>query len=362
MAFVMVEKLTKKFGEVTAVNDISFAVEAGKIMTLLGPSGCGKTTTLRCVAGLEEPDRGEILVDGKIFSSSEKGLFVPPENRNIGMVFQSYAVWPHKTIFENVALGLKIKRLDRATVGKKTLQALEMVRLNGLEKRYPTQVSGGQQQRVALARSLAQEPKLLLFDEPLSNLDLVLRQQMRFEIRELQRKMGITSIYVTHDQTEAMVISDVVCVMNNGRIVQVGAPMEIYNKPNCRFVAEFIGSTNLLKCTIIRGGRGIVQAELGDGRPMLCHSSADRAKSDEAFVSIRPESIKLCRSRPKTSDNVNIFEARIEQLVFLGNLVEYKVHVSENEFLVQSFSSEVYPEGEKVFMEIPAKDCMVLEE
>ena len=343
-----------------AVDDVSFAVETKKIMTLLGPSGCGKTTTLRCVAGLEEPTSGEITVDDRAFYSDKKGILVPPEKRNIGMVFQSYAVWPHKTVFDNVALGLKIKKLKRANIEEKTKQVLSLVRLDGMASRYPTQLSGGQQQRVALARSLVQEPKILLFDEPLSNLDLILREQMRYEIRELQKKLGITTIYVTHDQTEAMVISDVVCVMDHGKIVQVGTPMEIYNKPACKFVAEFIGSANLLNCTIKEGGSGILRAELKDGSLVLCFTEKTMDSGDVS-ISIRPEAIKLSLSKPQTAEPVNLFEARVEKIIFLGSIIEYRLRVGETEFFSQTFASEVYSEGQRIFVEISPKDCVLLE-
>ncbi|MBW1962617.1 MAG: ABC transporter ATP-binding protein [Deltaproteobacteria bacterium] len=361
MAFVRVENLIKKFGNVFAVDHVSFTVDTTKIMTLLGPSGCGKTTTLRCVAGLEEPTAGEIFVDEQPFFSEKMSVIVPPEKRNIGMVFQSYAVWPHKTVFENVALGLRIKKFNRATIEKKTREVLNLVRLNGLESRYPTQLSGGQQQRVALARSLVQEPKILLFDEPLSNLDLILREQMRYEIRELQKKLGITTIYVTHDQTEAMVISDVVCVMDLGKIVQIGTPMEIYNNPKRRFVAEFIGSTNLLGCMLPQGGPGIIKAELKDGLPMLCHSQQG-FQQGKAFVSIRPERIYLSRKSPEASDKLNIYEAKVEKIIFLGSIIEYRLRVGDNEFFAHTFTSDVYPEGETVFLKIDPEDCRLLED
>ena len=359
MEFVRVDNLIKMFGNVAAVDDVSFTVDASKIMTLLGPSGCGKTTTLRCVAGLEKPTSGEILVEGTPFFSSLNSIVIPPERRNIGMVFQSYAVWPHKTVFENVALGLKIKRMDKATIEKRTRQVLDLVRLEGMESRYPTQLSGGQQQRVALARSLVQDPKILLFDEPLSNLDLILREQMRYEIRELQKRLGITTIYVTHDQTEAMVISDVVCVMDKGKIVQVGTPMEIYNKPACKFVAEFIGSTNLFDCLIKEDGNGVLLSELSDGRTIYAYTE-NPIQNGQAFISIRPEKIRLLQQKPQTTEALNVFEAKVEKIIFLGSTIEYRLRVGETEYFTHTFTSEIYPEGETVYMEIQPKDCILL--
>src|SRR4030043_333528 len=249
MAFIKIENLFKKFGKVAAVNHVWLEVKQGEILTLLGPSGCGKTTTLRCIAGLERPDEGDVIIDGKSMFSQG---FVPPSKREIGMVFQNYAVWPHMRVFDNVAYGLKIQKLPKNVIKKKVTETLESLGLTGLEGRFPGQLSGGQQQRVALARALVGNPKGLLLDEPLSNLDAKLREKMRFGIKSLVRRRGITSVYVTHDQAEAMVISDRVSVMEKGNIVQIGSPHEIYEKPPTSFLAVFSAPMNFIPGDVVK--------------------------------------------------------------------------------------------------------------
>ncbi len=248
MAFIEIQNLFKRFKNVVAINHIQLEVNKGEMLTLLGPSGCGKTTTLRCIAGLERPDEGDIVIDGKPMLSQG---FVQPSKRGIGMVFQNYAVWPHMKVYNNIVYGLKIQRLSRQSIKEKAQKVLELVGLDGLEDRYPAQLSGGQQQRVALARALVGNPKVLLLDEPLSNLDAKLREELRFEIKSLVRRMGITSVYVTHDQAEAMVISDRVAVMQSGNVVQIGNAQEIYQKPANRFVADFIGTMNFMSGEVV---------------------------------------------------------------------------------------------------------------
>ena len=248
MAFIEIQNLFKRFKNVVAINHIQLEVNKGEMLTLLGPSGCGKTTTLRCIAGLEKPDEGDIVIDGKPMLSQG---FVQPSKRGIGMVFQNYAVWPHMKVYNNIVYGLKLQRLSRQSIKEKAQKVLELVGLDGLEDRYPAQLSGGQQQRVALARALVGNPKVLLLDEPLSNLDAKLREELRFEIKSLVRRMGITSVYVTHDQAEAMVISDRIAVMDSGNVVQIGTAQEIYQKPANRFVADFIGTMNFMSGEVI---------------------------------------------------------------------------------------------------------------
>ena len=251
MAFIEIQNLFKRFKKVVAINHIQLEVNKGEMLTLLGPSGCGKTTTLRCIAGLEKPDEGDIVIDGKPMLSQG---FVQPSKRGIGMVFQNYAVWPHMKVYNNIVYGLKLQRISKQSIKEKAQKVLELVGLDGLEDRYPSQLSGGQQQRVALARALVGNPKVLLLDEPLSNLDAKLREELRFEIKSLVRRMGITSVYVTHDQAEAMVISDRVAVMEAGNVVQIGPPEEIYEKPANRFVADFIGTMNFMSGEMVAVG------------------------------------------------------------------------------------------------------------
>ena len=256
-AKLLLEGIEKHFGGVQAVRGVTLEIPEGCLVSFLGPSGCGKTTSLRIVAGLEAPTKGRVLVDGRVLSD-ERGV-VPPERRGMGMVFQSYAVWPHMTVFDNVAFGLRLRRWDREAIRQKVQSVLELVNMAEYAARYPTQLSGGQQQRVALARALATEPAILLLDEPLSNLDAVLREKMRFEIRSLQQRLGITTIYVTHSQEEALVLSDVVATMHEGKLVQLGPPEELYRRPRTRFVATFIGLANIWEGTAIgrtRGRRG----------------------------------------------------------------------------------------------------------
>ena len=260
MIGIQARNIFKTFGSLAAVDHISFDAEAGEFLTLLGPSGCGKSTTLRLIAGLEELDGGEISAGGKVLASAEKKIFTAPEKRGMGMVFQSYAVWPHMTVFENVSYPLKLRKFSRKDIKEKVTRTLELVGLQGLEDRPGTLLSGGQQQRVALARALVFEPGILLLDEPLSNLDAKLRQQMRIEFKALQQRIGVTTIYVTHDQEEAMVLSDRIAVMNAGRIEQLASPSQVYGNPQTRFVADFIGKVNYLQGKIkeMAGDRCVV--------------------------------------------------------------------------------------------------------
>src|SRR5258705_12859955 len=254
MAIVKVEHLSKSFGDYKALDGVRFEFEHG-IRSILGPSGCGKTTMLRSIAGLEVPDDGEIYIDDKIQTSIRDGVLVPPYSREIGFVFQNYALWPHMTVYKNVAFGLKLRKIPDADIRRKVLAALDLVGLPKLEERYPSQLSGGQQQRVALARSLAMEPRLILLDEPLSNLDAKLREEMRVELKKLIKKVGISALYVTHDQDEAFTISDAVVVMDGGKILQYGTPDEIYNRPLHPFVAGFVGHSMLFDGRVVRSDR-----------------------------------------------------------------------------------------------------------
>lgn len=315
MSYLSIERLNKSYGAFRAVSDVSIRLRKGEVCSLLGPSGCGKTTTLRSIAGLESPDSGRIVLDGRVLADPGAGVFVPPESRNLGMVFQSYALWPHKSVRENIALGLKIKGMSGSAVDDKVAQVLALVGLPGAEGRFPSSLSGGQQQRIALARAIALEPKCLLFDEPLSNLDLILREKMRFEIRELLTKVGITAVYVTHDQSEAMALSDHIVVMNHGCIQQEGAPAEIYANPRNRFTAEFLGRTNILPLdrAASRVGDGVLVAASGLAM-RSAHAGRLAELAGDALIAFRPEMARVV-DEPVGE---NVFTARAREISFLG--------------------------------------------
>ncbi len=341
-----------------ACDGVSFEVEAGRFFTLLGPSGCGKTTTLRCIAGLERPDDGEIGLAGDLVYSARGGVFVPPNRRDIGMVFQSYAIWPHMTVFDNAAFPLRVgrTRLSGAEIQRRVVQALATVRLEGLEDRPATNLSGGQQQRLALARALAREPKLLLLDEPLSNLDAKLREQMRLELRELQRRLRITTIYVTHDQVEALSMSNVVAVMHDGNIMQVGPPREIYERPASRFVADFIGSTNFLPGRVAGpAGDGLVTVETTHG-PIRCLPPADAPPGTDVLVSIRPEDIEVV-SGGRAAEG---WAATVEQAVFLGESVDCRLTVNGLILRARVHPSVRLRRGDRVAVSFRPERCIAI--
>jgi iron(III) transport system ATP-binding protein len=323
---VCVTGLRKLYASGSGIEEASFALSPGHFFTLLGPSGCGKTTTLRCIAGLEEPDAGNIRVGGAVFFDAERGISVPLNRREIGMVFQSYAIWPHMTVFENVAFPLRVAKdrsYNRAETERLVGDALAIVDLDGFGDRSATQLSGGQQQRVALARAIVRQPKLLLLDEPLSNLDAALREEMRNELKRLQQQLGVTTIYVTHDQTEALEMSDTIAVMNRGRIVQMGSPREIYFHPRDAFVAGFVGTTNLLS--------GMVQADgvvqLTGGETLRC-MLPDHAQPGQAVaVSVRPETIVLVDGEMGGAVDANRMTGIVEQASFIGNMTRYGIRV-----------------------------------
>ena len=339
---IRISHLSKKYGKVLAVDSVTLAVEDKEFFSLLGPSGCGKSTVLRCVAGLEEPSEGEVYIGATRVNSSADGINVPTELRPIGMVFQNYAVWPHMTVHDNVAYPLKLKKLPKELIETKLKDALHTVGLERLSDRYPSQLSGGEQQRVALARALIKEPEVLLLDEPLSNLDAKLREQMRFELKDLQRRTGIPILYVTHDQAEALAMSDHLAVMNAGRIVQVGTPAEIYTQPADRFVADFIGLMNFVPGRILsRNGEEATVEFLSGHR--LC--VADRSGlSGECVVAVRPEDISLGQTGP--------IRCRVEVRNYAGHLIDYKVRADGAVLRVQTAKTEVYKEGEKLGLAI----------
>jgi iron(III) transport system ATP-binding protein len=364
-----VEGLTKIFENATdkivgGIRDASFALEAGTFFTLLGPSGCGKTTTLRCIAGLETPDRGVIDVEGRRLFDAAGRVNVPVEQRAIGMVFQSYAIWPHMTVAENVAFPLTVakdRRRSRAEIAEAVARALSVVDLDGFQERSATRLSGGQQQRVALARAVVHEPRLLLLDEPLSNLDAQLRDDMRGELKRLQSKIGITTVYVTHDQSEALALSDQVAVIDRGVISQIGSPQDVYFRPANPFVAQFVGATNLLPGRLIgsRDGRG--EVEVLDGRRIQCMVPQRIDDPAAVCVSIRPESIRIA-PRPPSDAAVgdNCLAGRISGVTFLGPGRRIDV-VSDGVALQVAASSEApLPADAEVWLTFAAERAVAL--
>jgi putative spermidine/putrescine transport system ATP-binding protein len=316
MSDLVLHNVSKRFGDAVAVEDLSFSVEPGEFVSILGPSGCGKTTTLRMIAGFERPDAGRIVLDGRDMTD------VPPQRRNIGVVFQSYALFPHMTVFQNVAFGLEMRRIGRAEVEGAVASTLGLVRLGELAGRYPNQLSGGQQQRVALARALAIRPRLLLLDEPLSNLDAKLRDDMREEIRRIQREVGITAIFVTHDQSEAFALADRVAVMDGGRLQQIADPMSVYQYPANATVSSFIGQSNVLDGTVMSVGAGHVRVALGDNAEIVCvGEGAPPGARCKAFI--KHERIAVLRDPPEEAENR--FAGRVAGKTYLGDTTSYAV-------------------------------------
>jgi iron(III) transport system ATP-binding protein len=345
---------------IRAAHEVAFDVPQGKLFTLLGPSGCGKTTTLRSIAGLERPRHGEIAIAGELVFSSQKNLFVPPNARGLGMVFQSYAIWPHMTVYENAAFPLRVgrRRRSRREIDERVMRVLATVDLAEMAQREATRLSGGQQQRLALARALVMEPRVLLLDEPLSNLDAKLRERMRFELKRLQRELGITTVYVTHDQSEALALSHAIAVMNQGRIEQIGTPREIYERPLNQFVADFVGTTNFLDATVsgADGAAGYyrVRCELGE---LKAHALEALRPADKVVLSVRPEDIYLSESRPEGD---NVWQGTVDQKVFLGESADFQVAIGE-----RRLQSRVHPSlrtrvGEPIYVRIDPEKCVAL--
>ena len=348
--------------QTVAVDGISFEVETGQLYSLLGPSGCGKTTTLRCVAGLERPDAGQLVVGNRVLFCAATGVDVPANRRGLGLVFQSYGLWPHLTAFETVAFPLRSgprkARPPRTEVHGRVERALAMVRLQGLEGRRPSELSGGQQQRLALARALVMEPPLLLLDEPLSNLDAQLRGDMRLELKRLLRELGVTALYVTHDQTEALALSKRIVVMRDGRIEQVGKPREIYERPRSRFVAEFLGNPNLIEGVVVRaGGDGVVVASRhGSLRTPAVEAVGE---GDAVLVSVPPDRVGL--ERGTAPEGVpNRWPGTIRNRAFLGDSVEHVVAVDGVELRARCHSSVSIPPGTDVSVVLPEDGCSLV--
>ena len=355
MPGITITGLTKRFGQVGAVVGLDLAVRPGELVALLGPSGCGKTTTLRLVAGFLAPEAGEIRVGDRVLSSP--ALVVPPERRRMAMIFQSYALWPHMTVAQNVAYGLRFAGVGRADRDRRVDEVLRAVQLGGYGARSPGELSGGQQQRVAVARALVVEPEILLLDEPLSNLDASLREEMRFEIRRLHERFAITTLYVTHDQAEAMVISDRVAVLREGRVVQIGPPEELFEHPRTRFVAEFVGKTNLIDA-VADGARSVARGDLR--LRVAVDGLAPRAP---VVVSIRPHQIAIGpAASPRADGEANVLAGTVVRASYLGEAVDYQVALDGSDVVLRVTGpapARVRP-GEPVTVTVPATACVLL--
>jgi iron(III) transport system ATP-binding protein len=343
---------------VKAAQDVSFTIDEGRLFTLLGPSGCGKTTTLRSIAGLERPRAGEIAVNGRVVYSSSAGVFVAPNRRGFGMVFQSYAIWPHMTVYQNAAFPLEVgaRRSTSAQIRDSVMRVLTAVQLDHLAEREATKLSGGQQQRLALARALVMEPALLLLDEPLSNLDAKLRERMRFELKRLQRELKITTVYVTHDQSEALALSHEIAVMHEGRIQQIGTPRDIYERPANPFVADFVGNSNFIEGSVVSGSGGcyLVRTEIGD---ITVRGSQPLRTDERVAVSVRPEDVELMEAR---APGGNVWEGQVEQKVFLGEAVDFQVKVGPRTLLSRRHPTLRTKVGEPIYVQLDPEKCLVL--
>ena len=331
---------TKTLGTVTAVNDFNLTIKEGECFSFLGPSGCGKTTTLRMIAGFEDLSQGEIHLCGKPVSIKSKNLYVPPEDRGLGMVFQSFAVWPHMNIFENVAFPLRVRKVPKAEMTERVKMALKHTSLDGMEKVYPGNLSGGQQQRIALARAIVTNPKVMLLDEPLSNLDPKLRETMRFEIKELQKKFNFTIIFVTHDQSEAMALSDRMMVMDMGNIVQIGTPTELYNRPVNRFVHKFLGQSTFTD-VILQDDKAYARGDMEQPLPVALPENGER----EMVMATRPNQIDMNRTEG--------YKTKVEKRIFLTNYTEYLVRVGDQLLQVQTPHRNAFAQGETCYLKFP---------
>ncbi len=353
---IVVERLVKDFGDVRAVNDITLEIPAGEFFSMLGPSGCGKTTTLRVIAGFEEPDSGRVLLDGQDVT------WVSPKKRNVNMVFQDYALFPHMTVAENVAFGLKLRRVDRSEMNSRVAEMLQVVRLDGYEDRRPAALSGGQRQRVALARALVNRPAALLLDEPLGALDLKLRREMQLELKRIQQSTGTTFVYVTHDQEEALTMSDRIAVMDGGVVQQVDAPRALYERPATAFVADFIGTSNSLALTGARRSDGLVVMELGEGMRIVAPDTGD---GGDCQITVRPEKIRI--GTESDGANGSRVSGTVVEQVYLGSLSQTVVEIVTGERLIvhelNDDDERPSPEpGESVVLSWHARHSLVIED
>ena len=358
---IEVVDLRIQYGPVVAVHGVNFAVQPGEQLTLLGPSGCGKTTTLRALAGLERPSAGTIRIGGRVVYSSADGIDIPAEKRGLSMVFQSYAIWPHMTVFDNVAYGLRVRKRPRAEIQTRVRESLDLVQMGAFAARRASQLSGGQQQRVALARAVAFSPPVLLFDEPLSNLDAKLRADMRIELRELQHRLGVTSVYVTHDLEEALAMSDRIVVMRDGVIEQAGTPTEIYAHPRNRFVADFVGSSNLvqgrLRPDLARDGLIALQTTSGQ----IVHGDpCGRAVGDEPTFSIRTVHLEFSATRPEGA--VNVWPVRVHRCVFQGDFTQIHVAWGDRDLVIRSAAQQPVVARQSAWIWADPRRCVLLED
>ena len=342
---------------IRALANVDLTIPANQIFTLLGPSGCGKTTLLRCIVGLETPDSGEIAIGEEVVWSKEKHIFVPPEKRGLSMVFQTYAIWPHMTVFDNVAYPLQTRKEPRDEIRSKVEKTLRFVQLEGFENRPATKLSGGQQQRVALARALVPEPKVILFDEPLSNLDAKLREETRKELRSFLTELRITAVYVTHDRIEALSLSDAIAVMKDGNMVEIGTPKKIYFDSEHRFVADFIGRANLIdgKVTAVEDSYTIVDSSIGT---IACQKSPEAPVGNEVSLCIRPEFIKVIEG--EVSEHRNIFRGRVESLLFIGEAYEGEIIVADTLLVTRIEPTTAVKEGDEIALSLDPDHCFVL--
>ena len=358
MPEIHVESLVKQFSESRALDDVTFHVGEGELFTLLGPSGCGKSTTLMSVAGFQTPEQGRIAVGGDVFFDAARRLSVPAERRNLGIVFQSYAVWPHMTVFQNLAFPLKVRKTKRSAVRPRVLEVLELVEMAQYVDRYPHQLSGGQQQRVALARALVYSPSVLLLDEPFSNLDAKLRERARAWVKELQRTLGLTTVFVTHDQDEALSMSDRVAVLSAGQVQQIGTPEEIYRRPANRFVAEFVGRVNLLSGTVAAREPGRIALELDGGRKLWIDAERAPAASTRLTLAVRPEALIVEAADLSSRNGSNTLDATVHSVAFLGDHYQYELEAGTLALTAQTSQTVL---GRRVKVHIPPDACAIVE-